>query len=81
MALKLYRVEFYDLRDVFHDFNILADSAAGAIAVLQEYFSNARVSVLFEIDETYTDSICYKDERALALNAYKYGFLPEIKNR
>lgn len=79
--MKLYRIEFYDLRDVFHDANVLADSPEEAIAVLRQHFSTVRISVLFELNVAYSDPVDYAEERSLALNAYKYGFFPQIKNR
>lgn len=79
--MALYRIEFYDLRDVFHDVNIIAKSAPDALAVLRQYFPDIRVSVVFRLDVTHSSFADYREEQSLALNAYKYGIYPEIRNR
>lgn len=79
--MALYRIEFYDLRDVFHDANIIAKSAPDALAVLRQHFPDIRVSVVFRLDVTHSSLADYREEQSLALNAYKYGIYPEIRNR
>ena len=77
----LYRIEFYDLRDVYHEVNVIAGSSLSARLTFQEYFPNARIRGMFVFDPAGCDYDYLMEERSLALNAYKYGIYPEIHNR
>lgn len=79
--MALYRIEFYDLRDVLHEVNIIAGSSLSARVILREFFPDARIRGVFVFDPAGCNFDYLMYERSVALNAYKYGIYPEIRNR
>lgn len=79
--MYLYRIEFYDLRDVLHDANIIADCGLRARSILQEFFPDAQIIHVLRYETEGCDAVRFYEDFSLALNAYKHGIYPEIKNR
>lgn len=79
--MYLYRIEFYDLRDVLHDANIIADSGLHALGILREFFPDARIIHVLRYVEKDCDAIRFHEDLSFALNAYQFGIYPEVKNR
>ena len=79
--MYLYRIEFYDLRDVLHDVNVLADCGLRARDIVREFFPDARIIFVLRYEPAYCDAIRFYEDLTLALNAYKHGIYPEIKNK
>lgn len=79
--MYLYRIEFYDLRDVLHDVNIIADCGLRARGIVREFFPDARITSVLRYESNDCDALHFYEDLSLALNAYKHGIYPEVKNR
>ena len=65
----LYRIEFYDLRDVYHEVNILAKSDLSARLAFREHFPDVRIRGMFMFVPAGCDFDYLMAERSYALNA------------
>ena len=79
--MYLYRIEFFDLRDVYHEVNVLAESDFSARVIFREYFPDVRIRGMFLFVPSGCGCEYLMRERSFALNAYQFGIYPEIKNR